>query len=89
MACSFGSKARLLIEPGASTHTFDSSSEIYEFYSCTVGERGRFVGGNAITGAFGKRGERIRSAAGYVGGSLVLDASAKLLDADSKNDRRR
>ena len=72
---STGAFAKLLFEPGASPHTFDASSELYEFLAENLGKEGRIVGGNEVSGSRSHRSERTRKAASYFRGSIVKNIS--------------
>lgn len=72
--------ARLYVEPGASPHTFDTSSESYEFLYETLQKRGRIVGGNAIRGTRSKQSERTRAGAYPVSGRIAMNVDPLMLD---------
>src|SRR5688572_9315496 len=80
MACAQGSLSALYVEPGASTHTFDSSSERYEFLYETLQKRPRIVGGNGIRGTRAQSVERTRLGAYPVGGRIAMNVSPADLD---------
>jgi len=71
-----GAFAKLLFEPGASPHTFDSSSEVYEFLAEDVGKNGRIIGGNEVSGSRSHRSERTRLGISYFRGSIIKNVSA-------------
>lgn len=71
-----GAFAQLLFEPGAAPHTFDASSEIYEFHTESLGKEGRIVGGNEVSGSRSHRSERTRFGASYFRGSIIKNISA-------------
>lgn len=66
-----GAFGNLLIEPGAAPHTFNASSERYEFLQENLMRRGRIVGGNEVSGSRSMRSERTRRAANYFAGSIL------------------
>lgn len=82
---------QLLLEPGAAPHTFDSSSERYEFLWENVSKHGRIIGGNGIRGTRSKASERTRKGAYYVFGTIAMNISPgefvtllpKILGADA------
>lgn len=73
---SMGVFATMLFEPAASPHTFDSSSEAYEFLRENLQFHGKIVGGNGIRGTRSKPSERTRFGTGYVYGSITMNISA-------------
>jgi hypothetical protein len=75
-----GALTRLFCEPGAAPHTFDSSSETYEFVRESLQKQGRFVGGNGIRGTRTKPKERVRVGAYTVGGSITFNPDPAMLD---------
>lgn len=75
-----GALTRLFVEPGAAPHTFDSSSESYEFVSESVKKRGRVIGGNGIRGTRSSPKERTRLGAYTVGGRIVFNPDPGMLD---------
>jgi len=86
MGCSQGANARLLVEPGAASggppvvHTFDASSEIYDFLSEDIGVGERIIGGRAITGSRSQYAGATRLGHTTVGGNLRTYTSAGDLD---------
>ena len=80
MGCSQGAIAKLLVEPGASTHTFDASSERYDFLYEDIAKSGRLVGGRAITGTRSNYAQRMRLGHYSVGGRLGMYSCAGDLD---------
>ncbi len=74
-AQSQGVFSALLIEPGASAHTFDASSERYEFLAENMAKHGRIVGARGIRGTRSAPSERTRAGAYYVYGSVTMDIS--------------
>lgn len=75
MGCAQGAKSRLLLEPGAGPHTFDASSEIYEFTRCTLQKKGRHIGGRGIRGNLSSPSERVRLGAYTVMGEIHMNIS--------------
>lgn len=75
-----GSQARLFVEPGSAPHTFDSSSESYEFNYESVQKHGRIVGGNGIRGTRSQPKERTRAGAYTVGGRISFTPDPAMLD---------
>lgn len=82
MTCSYGTQARLLIEPGASDHTFDSSSEAYEFKAENLVCR-HLVIRDAQTNLRGTRSqvvERVAQGIKVVGGWIRMNPSTREID---------
>ncbi len=79
-SCAQGAMARLYIEPGAAPHTFDSSSESYEFLYETMQKHGRIVGGTAIRGTRSSASERTRAGAYPVSGRIAMNVDTAMLD---------
>ena len=79
-SCAQGAMSRLYVEPGAAPHTFDSSSESYEFLYETLQKHGRIVGGSAIRGTRSSASERTRAGAYQVGGRIAMNVDAASLD---------
>lgn len=76
-----GSQARLCFEPGAAPHTFDTSSEPYDFLYEGLRKQGRIVGGRGIRGTRSRSVERTRQGAYPVGGRIAFNISpAEFLD---------
>jgi hypothetical protein len=80
MACAQGALAKLCVEPGASAHTFDTSSEPYDFKYETLMKRPRVVGGNGIRGTRDQDVATTRYGSYPVGGRLALDVTPAMLD---------
>jgi hypothetical protein len=80
MGCSQGAHAGLLVEPGASPHTFDASSELYDFLFEDVRKDGRLIGGRGIAGTRSQFANRMVEGSYPVGGRIVTYTSAKDLD---------
>jgi hypothetical protein len=80
-----GVYAKLLIEPGASPHTFDDDSERYEILPEGIAaenmqKHGRLVGGQGITGLVYPIKTRVRTGGYYVFGQFKLNPSPGYLD---------
>jgi hypothetical protein len=75
-----GALTRLFVEPGAAPHTFDSSSESYEYVSESVKKRGRVIGATGIRGTRSSPKERARLGAYTVGGRIVFNPDPGMLD---------
>lgn len=75
MSQSQGVLSALLMEPAAAPHTFDASSERYEFLYEDIQKHGRFIGGRGIRQVRTRPNERIRAGAYYVYGSVVMNVS--------------
>lgn len=80
MTCAQGADAQLLVEPGASTHTFDASSEYYDFLYEDVIKRGRLVGARAITGSRSQYARPTREGHYVIGGRLATYTNSADLD---------
>src|SRR5688572_5806682 len=80
MACAQGSQARWYVEPDASPHTFDGSSESYEFSyeDVKVQETIPYTGG--IRGTRQEATEQTRAGHYIVGGPIVTSAHPLMLD---------
>lgn len=80
MGCAQGSRSALYVEPGSAPHTFDSSSERYEFLYETLQKHPRIVGGNGIRGTRDQSVERTRFGSYPVGGRIAMNVSPADLD---------
>ena len=80
MSCSQGAMAKLLVEPGSSSYTFDDSSERYDFLYEDIKKEGRLIGGRGITGTRSRYANTMRQGHYQVGGRLGMYASAGDLD---------
>lgn len=78
--CSQGALSRLLVEPGASPHTFDVNSEIYDFNYETIAKQGTLVGGKGIAGTRSNFANRIREGSYLIAGQLSTYACPADLD---------
>jgi hypothetical protein len=68
------------MEPGAAPHTFDASSEPYEFVAESVRKRGTILDTSGIRGTRSHHVSRTRPGTYEVGGSLTLHPSPADLD---------
>jgi hypothetical protein len=75
-----GAQARLCMEPGAAPHTFDASSEPYEFVSESVQKKGKILDTAGIRGTRSHHVARTRPGTYEVGGSITLHPSPADLD---------
>lgn len=75
-----GAQSRFFVEPGAAAHTFDSSSESYEFISENVVKRGTIFDTNGIRGTRSHASARTRAGIYEVGGPIVMPVSPLMLD---------
>jgi len=80
-SCAQGAQAALYVEPGASPHTFDTSSERYEFLYESLQKRGRIVGGTGIRGTRSPHSARTRAGHYTVGGRVAMNVDPAGLDA--------
>lgn len=75
MSCVQGSQAKLLIEPGSSSYTFDSDSQRVEFLHESVKKSGHLIGGKGITGTRSRYANTMRAGHHSVGGKLATYTS--------------
>lgn len=75
-----GAQAKLCMEPGASPHTFDTSSEPYEFVSESLKATKSIIDTNGIRGTRSHHGSRTREDVYTVAGDIVLHPSPADLD---------
>lgn len=76
-----GAYGQILIEPGASPHTFDSGSYALQFLSETMTEKGRLIGGEGIGGGTLQiEAARIRQGIGFCDGEIVMYLSPNDVD---------
>lgn len=75
-----GHQARLYVEPGASPHTFDSSSESYEFVREGLRKSAEILDTNGITGSRSHKKERTRAGLNRIGGTILLHPSPNDLE---------
>ena len=80
MACAQGAMGRLYVEPGSAPHTFDGSSETYEFLYESLQRRSRIVGGQGIRGTREESQESTRFGAYTVGGRIAMHVNPLALD---------
>lgn len=71
---------RLAIEPGASPHTFDASSETYDFNGETLQKRGSILHAYTIRGTRSQAKERSRQGPYYVAGVISLPVDVAAMD---------
>lgn len=79
MACAQGAMSRLCLEPGASPHTFDTSSEPYEFLYESVQRHGRHLFANGIRGTRSPASEMVAEGAYEVTGRIALNVNPAYL----------
>lgn len=77
---SAGSLTKLCVEPGASAHTFDTSSEPYRFWTCSLKRRGTIIDPNTIQGTRTHASEVTRSGPSLVRGAITMPISPADLD---------
>jgi len=75
-----GAQSLLCIEPLASPHTFDTSSEPYEFLYESLRRQGRIIGGHGVRGTRSASMERTRAGAYSVVGRIAMHPSPATLD---------
>lgn len=75
-----GAQAQLAAEPGAGPHTFDTSSEPYEFISESLKLEATHIDNNAIRGTRSHAKETLREGIETVSGQVVLNPSPADLD---------
>jgi hypothetical protein len=80
MPCAQGALSSFFVEPGAAPHTFDTSSERYEFLYETVQKRQRIVGGQGIRGTREESQESTRLGSYTVGGRIAMHVNPAMLD---------
>jgi hypothetical protein len=80
MACAQGALSRFYVEPDVAPHTFDSSSESYEFLYETVQARKRIIGGQGILGTRQERQESTRFGSYTVAGRIGMHVNPLMLD---------
>lgn len=64
--------SQILFEPGASPHTFDANSEIYEYHNHNIRKEGRIIGGNGIRGTRSRFKLRHREGVSWFHGSIHM-----------------
>ena len=74
-----GAFSKLIVEPGASPHTFDANSERYEFLGETLTTFQRLEISQGITGDLGQLASRVYEGATLVMGSLYLNPSPQYM----------
>lgn len=75
-----GAQAKLCVEPLAAPHTFDTSSEPYEFISESIQKTGTNLDTEGIRGTRSHSKERTRRGTHEVGGSITINPSPADLD---------
>jgi hypothetical protein len=81
MSCGWnGALARLFVEPGASPHTFDTSSETYDFISESVKASRTLLNSNTISGTRSQRSDRTRTGPDTVAGAIDFELTPQWLD---------
>lgn len=80
MACAQGAMGTVYVEPGSAPHTFDASSERYEFLYESVQARKRIVGGQGIRGTREESQESTRFGSYPVAGRLAMHVNPLMLD---------
>jgi hypothetical protein len=80
MPCAQGALSRFAVEPGASPHTFDASSEMYEFLREDISRTPTRVRSNGIRGTRSRASERTRNGPFQIGGSISFNPDPAMLD---------
>lgn len=80
MSSSQGAQTALYVEPGAASHTFDTSSERYAFLSESIRKLGTIVESEGIRGTRSRHEVMTREGTYEVGGEIVLEPSPLDLD---------
>lgn len=70
-----GAFTQVLFEPGSAPHTFDASSEIYEYLSHDIRKHGRIIGGQGIRGTLSRFKIRHRAGANFYYGTMHMYVS--------------
>lgn len=79
-SCSQGAMSSLYVEPLASPHVFDSSSERYEFWRAGLRKEGSIIDSDGIRGTRSAAKENIRLGPYQVGGPITMNFSPGMLD---------
>lgn len=79
-SCSQGALSSLYVEPLASPHTFDTSSERYEFWRAGLRKEGSIIDSDGIRGTRSAAKENIRLGPYQVGGPITMNFSPGMLD---------
>ncbi len=79
-SCSQGALSSFYVEPAASPHTFDASSERYEFWRAGLRKEGSVVDSDGIRGTRSAAKESIRLGPYAVGGPVTMNFSPGMLD---------
>jgi hypothetical protein len=81
MSCGWnGALATLYVEPGDSPHTFDTSSERWEFLSESLKASRTLINSNAISGTRSQRSDRTRTGPYTVAGAIDFECSPQWFD---------
>jgi len=78
--CSTEVLTRFAIEPGASPHTFDASSERIDVYGSTVRKKPTIVHANTIIGTRSKKSERSRLGPSFITGRISMPIDVANMD---------
>jgi hypothetical protein len=78
--CAQGAMSQLAIEPGSVTHTFDASSERYEFLHETLQDTPTRVRSNGINGTRSRKTERTRVGTYLQSGGIAFNPDPVFLD---------
>lgn len=79
-SCAQSAFAKLCFEPGASPHTFDTSSEPYDFLRENVKKHGRILQSAGNRGTRSRSIHRRRNGAYLCGGPIIFEMTPRLLD---------
>lgn len=77
---SVGALSSLWVEPGASAHTFDSSSEAYEFLSESIQKVGTILDTNGLRGTRSHHSAKTATGPYEVGGDITMNPDPAGLD---------
>jgi hypothetical protein len=77
---SLGVYTSMLLEDGASPHTFDTNSSRFEFLSETISPEGRHVQSDGITGLPYSLADTVRDGGSIVRGSVLMNPSSKTFE---------
>ena len=80
MPCAQGSQAAFYVEPGSSPHTFDASSERYEFIYERLIKQPFIISTEGIRGTRQESKEQTREGAYIVGGPVIMNVNPLALD---------
>lgn len=79
-SCAQSAFAKICFEPGSSPHTFDSSSEPYDFLRENVKKQGRILQGQGNRGTRSRSVARRRNGAYLCGGPIIFEMTPRMLD---------